>query len=388
MRVCAMGLSEPGQPWRYCSQPALGGFVTNSQLGWCFRLPWCKSLERRAVEVEVIDPLAAPWTARQNRSRGRRRMARKSPFSGRLGLPPGRYSTRESTNSPADARLADSAFGPAPAGATGGTATATATVAALDLDLDPDPELDLQAPSSSYLDAKPPHRTRSPRAGDRRPRRLVAVPVLALLVIAGLVLTGVIVRLVRAGMSSASGASAASSPLVVPAPALAAGLPRRYSPVRDLATQQLIAQFISRFTAVSGSHTGRPAAIYREPGTIDLPTGEPGWLMYIGYNSAASLGAPDSTIGRVMTDLTGSSAPDSSWRVAPGPRGGSSACAIASFGATPVSLCAWATEHTVGALMSPTSDTKGNELAALMPLMRLDLQPGASSRHVPGHAFD
>lgn len=303
-------------------------------------------------------------------------MARKSPFSGRLGLSPGGYSTSRSPDSPADVQLADSTPKPAPA-------AATATV---DLDLDLD--LDLQTPSSSYLNAKPPHRTRSPRAGGLRRRRLVAVPMLALLVIAGLVLTGVIVRLVKAGMSSASGASAASSPLVVPAPALAGGLPRRYLPMRDLATQQLIAEFIGRFTAVSGTYTGRPAALYREPGTIDLPTGEPGWVMYIGYNSAASLGAPGSTISRVMSDLTGSSAPDSSWRVASGQRGGSSACAIASFGATPVSLCAWATEHTVGALMSPASDTKGNELAALMPLMRLDLQPGASSRHVPGRAFD
>ena len=31
---------------------------------------------------------------------------------------------------------------------------------------------------------------------------------------------------------------------------------------------------------------------------------------------------------------------------------------------------------TFGALMSPTADTKGDELAVLLPQMRLDLQPG------------
>jgi hypothetical protein len=270
-------------------------------------------------------------------------------------------------------------------------------VATLGLKTDFDSELDLDdefaALPSSYLDAKPPHRARPPlsraesRQRGRRLRRWVPVPVLALLVVAGLVLTSAIVGLVRTGMNAASGASAASSPLVVPAPALAAGLPRRYLPVTDTATQQLIAEFIRRFTAVTGTFTGHPAALYREPGTVNLAN-QQGWVMYLGHNSAASLGPPDITIGRVIAVLTGTSAPGTSWPTTPGPRGGRAECAVTQFGTTTVTLCAWATAHTIGALMSPTADTRRNELALLMPLMRLDLQPGPSSRHVPGRAFE
>lgn len=244
---------------------------------------------------------------------------------------------------------------------------------------------------SSYLDAKPPHRTRRRRLrrADRPqrnsgPRRWVAVPVLVLLIVVGLALTSVIVGLVRAGMNAASGAATASSPLVVPAPAMAGGLPRRFLPVRDPEARQLIAEFIRRFATVAGGDTGSPAAFYREPGTIDLAN-QLGWVMYLGHNSAASLGTPDVTIGRVMAALTATAG--ASWPTAPGLRGGSAQCALTLFGTTTVTLCAWATEHTMGALMSPTADTKRNELAVLMPVMRLDLQPGPSSRHVPGHAF-
>jgi len=239
---------------------------------------------------------------------------------------------------------------------------------------------------TSYLNARPPHRTRPSRARQsmrgRGLRQRLAVLSLVLLVAAGLALTGVIVRLVGVGISWSSGEAAAASPLAVPAPALAGGLVRRYLPVHNTMTQELIAEFIRRFTAATGSYTGHPAALYREPGTVDLATNGPGWVMYLGHNSTASLGAPDLTIGRVTDALTGTSAPNSFWRVAPGPRGGSARCAITHFGGTPVALCAWATQYTIGALMSPTTSTRGNELANLMPLMRLDLQPGWASRHI------
>jgi hypothetical protein len=268
---------------------------------------------------------------------------------------------------------------------------------AADLDLAAGPDLDAR-PVTSYLDAKPPHRLRSPRPtphgrtphgrtprgrpGAGRPRRerglgrRVALPMLALLVVAGLVLTAVTVGLVNLGLATATGNFAAATPLVVPAPAVAGGLPRHYQPVTSTVTQGLFTEFVQRFTAISGSYSGQPTGLYREPGTIDLATDDPGWVMYLGYNSATALRAPSATITQLMADLTGSSAPGSSWPVAPGPRGGSARCAIASFGGTMVSLCAWATGRTMGALMSPTSDTRGKELAVLMPRMRLDLQPG------------
>jgi hypothetical protein len=275
-----------------------------------------------------------------------------------------------------------------------GTPVATAGAAPLDRRTKPDrdephsPNSASAAPTS-YLNARPPHRTTAPRSGQsppgRKRRHRLAVLLLALLVATGLTLTGVIVRLVGVGITWSSGEAAAASPLMVPAPALAGGLLRRYLPVRETITQELIAEFIRRFTAATGPYTGHPAALYREPGTVDVATNEPGWVMYLGHNSTASLGAPDVTIGRVTDALTGTSAPNSFWRVAPGPRGGSARCAITYFRGTQVALCAWATEYTVGALMSPIADTLGNELATLMPMMRLDLQPGWASRHIrPG----
>lgn len=206
-------------------------------------------------------------------------------------------------------------------------------------------------------------------------RRRVALPLLALLVGASLTLTGAIVGLANLGLSAAASSPSATSPLVVPAPAVAGGLPRHYQPVTDTVTQALITEFIHRFKGITGS-AGHPSALYREPGTIDLATDQPGWVMYLGFNSVKNLGTPSATIDRIMANLIENSAPDSYWVAAPGARGGGARCAIALFGSTTVSLCAWATEHTIGALMSPTADTRGNELAVLMPLMRLDLQRG------------
>jgi len=210
---------------------------------------------------------------------------------------------------------------------------------------------------------------------------------LALLSVAGLALTTVIVGLVKVGVTWSSGEAAATIPLAEPAPALAGGLPQRDKPVHNAMTLQLIAKFTSRFAAVSGSGSGQPAAFYRELGSIDFASNGPGWVMYLGHNSTASLGAPAVTIGRVMAALTGSSAPDSSWPAAPGALGGSARCAITPFGTTIVSLCAWATDHTIGALMSPRADTRGDELAVLMPQMRRDLQPGPASHEGPTWTF-
>jgi hypothetical protein len=204
----------------------------------------------------------------------------------------------------------------------------------------------------------------------------VAVAVLGLLLVVGIGLTAAIVGLAKLGLKSADASSSATSLLAVPAPGTADGLPRHVSHVRNDVTDHLVAEFTRRFDAIVGRYTNGLAALYREPGTVDLATGQPGWVMYLGYNSPANLGVPRGTVQSVMADLIGSSAPGSSWAAAPGPRGGSARCAITRFGATTVSLCAWATERTVGALMSPTADTRGKELAALMPLMRLNLQRG------------
>jgi hypothetical protein len=206
--------------------------------------------------------------------------------------------------------------------------------------------------------------------------------VLALLGVVALALTVAIVTLVN--VLTSAGDSSAARPLIVPAPPVAGGLPRHYWPEHNTTTLRLTLEFKRRFSTISGSSSGQPAAVYREPGTIDLATGEPGWVMYLGYNSASNLGPPTATVERVMRVLIAGSPVSLPWRSAPGPGGGSAQCAIALFGSTDVSLCAWATERTVGALMSPRADTRGNELAVLMPSMRLDLQQGALQQSPSG----
>ena len=358
--------------------------------------------------------MAAPWTVRRDRKPGRRRIDKRPQLSGSPVRSRGDYSTPPGFDADTYPVTADEDFelvGQALPNGSAATATATRT-ANLDADFDleadlaADLEADLQAdleadsdldfedqppdvlPFTSYLDAEPPSSIRSRRqaagpgtrgqAGSRRIRRRVALPLLALLVVASLALTGTIVGLANLGLSAARPSPAGTGELVVPAPALAGGLPRHYRPVTDTVTQALINEFARRFTTITGS-AGRPAALYREPGTIDIATDQPGWVMYLGFNATGSLGAPSATVARVIAKLIGDSAPGSSWVAAPGPRGGSARCAIAPFGKITVSLCAWATKRTIGALMSPTADTRGNELAnVLMPQMRLDLQPASA----------
>ncbi len=200
---------------------------------------------------------------------------------------------------------------------------------------------------------------------------------LAGLIVAAFALVGAIIGLTKIVLDSVAGNSAAAAPLAVPAPAYADGLPRLLkTAVQSDPTLALIAQFRDRFTAATGGASGQPSAQYREPGTLDLATDKPAWVMYVGYNSDTSLGAPQTTILKLMNSLTGNSLPSSSWSIPAGPRGGSARCAIAKITDISVSICAWATGNTFGALMSPTADTSGDELAVLLPPMRLDLQPG------------
>ncbi len=250
-------------------------------------------------------------------------------------------------------------------------------------------------PESAGPDAEPepnpgpaPGRVSEPGTGRRWPgpvRRerpsaklspFLAIPLLVVLVAAGIVLVNVSLRLINRGIAQATGAVAAANPLIVPAPPVAGGLPRRYLPEVNPATVALINEFTQRFTAVSGPYHGTPAALYREPGTVDPVSDQPGWIEYLGYNATKPLGSPTATIDKLIASLIQTTAPNTSWHVKPGIRGGSARCAIARYRGTTVSICAWATERSFGALLSPNSDTRGNELATLMPQMRLYLQPG------------
>jgi hypothetical protein len=202
--------------------------------------------------------------------------------------------------------------------------------------------------------------------------------VLAVLIVAAVALVGAIIGLTRMVLDSVAGNSAAAAPLAMPAPGYADGLPRlSKTTVQPDTTLALIAQFRDRFVAATGDvRSGQPSAQYREPGALDPATDKPAWVMYAGYNSDARLGPPKTSILKLMNSLTGNSLPSSSWSIPAGDRGGSARCAITKITGISVSICAWATENTFGALMSPTADTKGDELAVLLPEMRLDLQPG------------
>jgi len=163
--------------------------------------------------------------------------------------------------------------------------------------------------------------------------------------------------------------------LVMPAPAYAATLPRRYVTPTNQSILLAVAQFRQRFAVLlGGSAAPYPAGLYGEPGRVNTVTGGTGWVMYLGYNSRSGLGAPAATTARLMRSLMAGAAKPIPWTTAAGPLGGSTLCSGAMIGLTPMSVCVWATDHTAGALMAPAGVTTGAELAALMLAMRPNLQ--------------
>lgn len=201
------------------------------------------------------------------------------------------------------------------------------------------------------------------------------------------------VSVVNRGLAAANpGSAAIAGPLVAPAPRVAGLFPRRYGKVPDPVEQQLIDEFGARFyaiasgqaesTAGSGSAAGsaatvvRPSGLYGEPGHIDPATGRPAWIMYLGLGSSRMLGDPASTMARLMSSVQGPASQVGYWHVRAGARGGSTDCTVAVFDQVPVSVCAWTTARTAGAIMSPLRDTTVQELAVIMVTMRYRLQTG------------
>jgi len=127
---------------------------------------------------------------------------------------------------------------------------------------------------------------------------------------------------------------------------------------------------------LNGSPASYPAALYNEPGRIDLVTGSPAWLMYLGFNEHLSLPDPAATVSALMASVAGPHGNVRPWQVIPGPAGGIAKCVVAIVARTQVAICGWATSDTIGAVLSPTRDTTVSELAVLVSRMRPDLQPG------------
>jgi hypothetical protein len=203
-----------------------------------------------------------------------------------------------------------------------------------------------------------------------------AVALLVAMALAAVLLVGVMVRIAARGLAATTAAPLVpAGRLIVPAPAVASGLPRRYRPLVNPLDLAEMAQFRQRFTATFGAQAGRYAAgLYAEPGRIDLATDTAGWIMYLGVNSRSSLGGPAAAVARLVASLAGPSA--RSWPVPAGPGGGSARCGVTVFGGTPASVCAWATGREAAALMSPARDTTAAQLEVYLPGLRASLQSG------------
>ena len=238
------------------------------------------------------------------------------------------------------------------------------------------------------------------RRESSRLRAWCAVPLLAAMTAVAVLLALATYRFAdRAVAVGQQAAKRVGGPLVIPAPRVAAGFPRRFGVISDPAALAIVSEFRQRFRAegaalvsdarrdASPRAGGNPAAggriaaswtsgLYGEPGHLDPQTFRPSWIMYLGLDTTGILGRPSGTIASLMTRLLGPYSLVGPWPVAAGHRGGSANCMVAWLGQTSVSVCGWATDHTIGALVSPVRDTSVRELATLMIKMRFDLQRG------------
>ena len=237
--------------------------------------------------------------------------------------------------------------------------------------------------------------TATPRKRSLKTRWAAAL--LALMVVAVAVLAWATVSIAERGIASSQAAARkAAGPLVIPAPKSVAGLPRRFGAIGEPGTGAIVSELRQRFgsagaglvadarkAAEAGKLPGRPArditaawtsGLYGQPGHLDPSTSRPAWVMYLGLDATADLGAPADSVGRLMMSILGPYAKIGPWRVRAGHRGGAADCTVAWLAQTTVGVCGWASDHTVGAIASPIRDTSVAELATLMVRMRYDLQ--------------
>jgi hypothetical protein len=224
----------------------------------------------------------------------------------------------------------------------------------------------------------------------RRPaKHWWAVPLLAAMAAIAVLLAWATVSLAQRGVAASAAAGKISGgPLVAPAPRSAGGLPRRFVTTPDPADQLLIRELRRRFTAVTGQllaaarpadrgrpvTTIRPGGLYGEPGHLDPVTSRPSWVIYLGLQSSSALGRPIDTVGSLMLGFLGKDSKIGPWPVAAGHRGGQANCTVVWLAGMEVSVCGWATDHTVGVVASPTRETSPAEMAMLLIQMRYELQ--------------
>jgi hypothetical protein len=224
-----------------------------------------------------------------------------------------------------------------------------------------------------------------------------AAALLALMLAAAAVLAWATVSIAKRGVASSEAAARRTAgPLVIPAPKLVAGLPRRFGTIGEPGAAPIVAALRQRFgsigaglvsdakhAAAAGQLPGRTAAditaawtsgLYGQPGHFDPATSRPAWVMYLGLDANADIGSPADNIGRLMMGILGPYARIGPWRVRAGHRGGAANCTVAWLGKTMVGVCGWASDHTIGVIASPIRATTVSGLATLMVQMRYDLQ--------------
>lgn len=235
-------------------------------------------------------------------------------------------------------------------------------------------------------------RSPGPAPGARRPvRARWAIPLIALLTAAAVLLTWATVSLAQRGAAaSRATASIRGGLLVTPAPRSAGNLPRRFGMTPNPADQRIMTRLGHRFAAVSDRllaaasradparpvTANRPGGLYGQPGHLDPVTARPSWVVYLGMQSSAKLGSPVDTIESLMTGILGKYNKIGPWPVPAGHRGGQADCATVWLAGTKVSACGWATDRTIGIVASPALETGTGELATLLVRMRYDLQRG------------
>ena len=234
-----------------------------------------------------------------------------------------------------------------------------------------------------------------------------AVCMLSVMVMLIAALAWATVSLAQRGITaSQAAANRASGPLVIPAPKSAGALPRRFGPIPDANAAAIISELRHRFGAVgyglvsaarkaaegagqpgqAGPMAGQDArapgvitanwtsGLYGQPGHLDPQTDKPAWVMYLGLDATAKLGAPGNTIGNLMMGILGPYSKIGPWQVNSGHRGGASNCTVAWLAQTTVGVCGWASGHSIGVIASPLRDTSVEALATMLIRMRYDLQ--------------
>jgi hypothetical protein len=163
-----------------------------------------------------------------------------------------------------------------------------------------------------------------------------------------------------------------------PPPAAAGGLTRDYTAERTT-HRVALAQLRSRLKlAPAGTASSYAAVVYDEPGHTDPATKGPVRLVFLGINAPSSPGDPSASLKNYMAGLAAGIAGHGALsRPAPvpaGPGGGKAECAEATAGAGEATICAWATDWTLGSLSAPSRDASISELAGIMRLLRPDFE--------------